>query len=111
VDVTGGEAARDLTAELRRAGLAAGRAYDGRSLKAQLKQADRSGARYALIVGPDELERGLVTVRPLRATGPQESVARESVVAWLGAASASAAESAAAASSEVATERGAGSER
>ena len=55
VDVTGGDAARDLVGELRRAGLAAVRAYDGRSLKSQLKQADRSGARYALIVGAEEL--------------------------------------------------------
>ena len=47
VDVTGGEAARDVTAELRRAGLGAVRAYDGRSLKAQLKLADRSGAPRA----------------------------------------------------------------
>ncbi|HUY23632.1 MAG TPA: histidine--tRNA ligase [Acidimicrobiales bacterium] len=83
VDVTGGEVARDLTAELRAAGLAAVRAYDGRSLKSQLKQADRSGARYALIVGPDELERHVVTVRPLRAEGAQEPVGRDEVVAWL----------------------------
>ena len=55
VDVTGGGAARMLCAELRRAGLGAVRAYDGRSLKAQLKQADRSGASYAFIVGPEEL--------------------------------------------------------
>ncbi len=45
VDVTGGAAARALCGELRRAGLGVVRAYDGRSLKAQLKQADRSGAR------------------------------------------------------------------
>jgi len=43
VDRTGGVAARDLVAELRAAGLAAERAYDDRSLKAQMKQADRSG--------------------------------------------------------------------
>jgi histidyl-tRNA synthetase len=72
VDVTGGEAARDLVAELRRAGLAAGRAYDDRSLKAQLKQADRSGAEVALIVGSDELAAGTVTIRPLRADGGAE---------------------------------------
>ncbi len=44
VDVTGGAVARDLVLELRRAGLGADRAYDGRSLKSQLKAADRSGA-------------------------------------------------------------------
>jgi histidyl-tRNA synthetase len=83
VDVTGGDAARTLCAELRRAGLGAVRAYDGRSLKAQLKQADRSGASYALIVGPEELTRGVVTARPLREDGPQVEVPRSTVVPWL----------------------------
>jgi histidyl-tRNA synthetase len=83
VDVTGGTAARDLCAQLRRAGLGAVRAYDGRSLKAQLKQADRSGARVALIVGPDELAADVVTARPLLQAGPQVSVPRSSVVEWL----------------------------
>jgi histidyl-tRNA synthetase len=83
VDVTGGSAARDITAELRRAGVAAVRAYDDRSLKAQLKLADRSGARYALIVGPDELDADEVTVRPLREERAQETVSRASVVRWM----------------------------
>jgi histidyl-tRNA synthetase len=85
VDVTGGTAARALCAELRRAGLGAVRAYDGRSLKSQLKQADRSGARYALIVGAEELAAQIVTARPLRHEGPQEGVPRASVVDWLAA--------------------------
>ena len=37
VDVAGGETARDLTAQLRRAGLRADRAFDGRSMRSQLK--------------------------------------------------------------------------
>ncbi len=80
VDVTGGEAARDLTAELRRAGLRADRAFDGRSMKSQLKSADRSGAAVAVIVGPDEETAGEVTVRPLRGTGGQHRVARAELV-------------------------------
>ena len=80
VDLTGGEAARDLVMELRRAGLGADRAYDDRSLKAQLKQADRSGARFAVIVGPDELSAGTVTLRPLRHEGDQTPVARSELV-------------------------------
>jgi histidyl-tRNA synthetase len=66
VDVAGGAAARDLVIELRRAGLFAERAYEGRSMKAQLRQADRASARVAVIVGPKELEEGTATVRPLR---------------------------------------------
>ncbi len=74
VDVAGGEVARDLTAALRRAGLRADRAFDGRSMKSQLRSADRSGARVALIVGPDELAAGTVSVRPLRTPGEQRTV-------------------------------------
>ncbi|HMD45981.1 MAG TPA: histidine--tRNA ligase [Acidimicrobiales bacterium] len=66
VDTTGGGVARDLVAELRRAGLGADRAFDGRSMKSQMKSADRSGAAVALIVGPAELAAGTVALRPLR---------------------------------------------
>jgi histidyl-tRNA synthetase len=66
VDATGGAAARDISTELHRAGISAVRAYDNRSLKAQMRLADRSGARYAVIVGPKELESGTVTLRDLR---------------------------------------------
>jgi histidyl-tRNA synthetase len=84
VDVAGGEAARDLTAALRRAGIAADRAYDGRSMKSQMKAADRSGARLALIVGEDEAAAGTVTVRPLRGGGEQETVPRAAVAEHVG---------------------------
>ncbi len=84
VDTTGGEAARDLTVELRRSGLRADRAFDGRSLKSQMKAADRSGARVALIVGPDELAAGTVSLRPLRGDGEQRTVGRDRVVDEVG---------------------------
>ncbi|MBI4935701.1 MAG: histidine--tRNA ligase [Actinobacteria bacterium] len=67
VDTTGGAEALALTAQLRRAGLRADRAYENRSMKSQMKAADRSGAAIALIVGSNELEAGTVVVRPLRA--------------------------------------------
>jgi histidyl-tRNA synthetase len=82
VDVTGGDAARDLSAELRAAGLTTVRGYDDRSVKAQLKLADRSRARYAAIVGPREVEDRTVTVRCLR-EGKQETVRREELVQWV----------------------------
>jgi len=80
VDVAGGETARGLTAALRRAGLRADRAFDGRSMKSQMKLADRSGARLALIVGSQEQAQGTVTVRPLRDGGVQRSVALAEIV-------------------------------
>jgi histidyl-tRNA synthetase len=67
VDVSGGDAARDLVIALRRAGVRAERAYDARSMKAQLKAADRSGAAVALIVGEAERAAGTVVVRDLAA--------------------------------------------
>ncbi len=80
VDVAGGESARDITAELRRAGLRADRAFDDRSMKSQLKSADRSGATVALIVGAEELAAGTVSLRPMRGTGEQRTVLRSEVV-------------------------------
>ncbi len=80
VDVTGGEAARDITASLRRAGMRADRAFDGRSMKSQLKAADRSGASLAVIIGPDELADGTVSLRPLRGEGGQWTVPSAEVV-------------------------------
>jgi histidyl-tRNA synthetase len=50
----------------------------GRSLKAQLRGADRSGARVAVILGSDEVARGEVVVRDLRAS-EQDRVARAQV--------------------------------
>ena len=42
------------------------------SMKSQFKRADASGARYALVFGPDELAQGAVTVKSLRdGTGAQ----------------------------------------
>jgi histidyl-tRNA synthetase len=80
VDTTGGGEALALTEELRAAGLRADRSFDARSMKAQMKAADRSGAPLALIVGTDELEAGLVAVRSLREQGDQELVARPEIV-------------------------------
>ena len=80
VDVVDGTHARDLVALLRRADLAADRAYGGRSMKAQMKAADRSGAAWALIVGDDEVAAGEVTLRDLRHHTEQERVPRDAVI-------------------------------
>lgn len=49
----------------------------GGSFKSQFKRADKSGARYALILGDDELARGEVMVKPLRVD--QQHVEKEHV--------------------------------
>ncbi|NKI20495.1 histidine--tRNA ligase [Paenibacillus dendritiformis] len=62
-----------LLNDLRREGLAAEKDYQGRKMKAQMKSADRMQARYAGILGDDELSRGEIALKEL-ATGEQRFV-------------------------------------
>jgi histidyl-tRNA synthetase len=53
------------------------------SMKSQFKKADSSGARYALVFGADELERGNVLVKSLRdGNGRQAEYALHQVAEW-----------------------------
>ena len=53
--------------------------------KAQLRRADRSGARFALIVGESEVAAGKVSVKPLREDKPQQLLTVDECAALLGA--------------------------
>ena len=55
----------------------------GGSFKSQMKRADRSGAAYALIVGEDELQTGVVTVKPLRSDEPQQQLTWSATAGYL----------------------------
>jgi histidyl-tRNA synthetase len=77
-----GDQARRLVVELRDAGLAAATAFEERPLKAQLRMADRAGARLVAIVGDRELAEDAVTLRRL-VDGVQKSVPRDAVVEWV----------------------------
>jgi histidyl-tRNA synthetase len=72
-----GEAAEgpalDLLQALRRAGVVAEIAYKG-NLKRRMERANRIGARAAVILGEEELAKGVAQLRDLDA-GTQESVA------------------------------------
>jgi len=72
-----------LSERLRDAGLRATLHCGGGSLKSQMKRADRSGARFALILGEAEIEEGFVTVKPLRDERPQLRVARDAIIGFL----------------------------
>lgn len=65
VDTAGSSGALSLTHALRRAGVSADRAFDGKSMKSQMKAADRSGAAYAVLIGPDEQSAGTCIVRDM----------------------------------------------
>ena len=46
----------------------------GGGFKSQFKKADKSGARYALILGEDERDRGVIALKPLREGGEQQEL-------------------------------------
>jgi len=75
-----------LAGELRQAGQGGQVKVDfsARSLKAQLRTANREGARFVLLLGGDELARGEVACRDMRDSA-QESVALAKVGDWLAA--------------------------
>jgi histidyl-tRNA synthetase len=53
----------------------------GGSFKSQMKRADASGARYALVIGEDEAATGTIGVKPLREGGEQQAVPLAGLVA------------------------------
>lgn len=71
-----------LAGELRRAGVAVDLSYGGRGLKGAMKAADRSGARFALVLGERDLDAGTVGVKDL-VSGEQRPVPLESAAAEL----------------------------
>ena len=72
-----------LAERLRDGGLRAEMHCGGGSLKSQLKRADRSGARFAVILGESELARAEVSLKALRADEPQQAVALAELPALL----------------------------
>ena len=73
-------------------------------MKAQLRAADHSGARVALIVGPDEVAEGTVSLKPLRGGGEQRIVQTADVVEAVRAAPATAGASGAEPTAQATTE-------
>ncbi len=78
----GGDTATSIVAELRELGMRTDRSYGDRSVKAQWKLADRSGARYAVMLGRAEAERNAVAVKDLR-SGEQVEVREGLLAGWL----------------------------
>jgi histidyl-tRNA synthetase len=57
----------------------------GGSFKTQFKRADKSGARYAIVLGDDEVARGVVALKALRQDLPQEQCPMDRISERLGA--------------------------
>ena len=63
-----------IAAGLRRAGVSADYDMMGRGVKAQMKYADKSGARFVVVIGDNELESGTAVLKNMD-TGEERSVA------------------------------------
>lgn len=72
-----GEKAEDysvgLLKQLRNDGFSAERDYTGRKIKAQLKSADRLQAKLVIVLGDDELEKGMAQIKQMK-TGEQMEI-------------------------------------
>jgi histidyl-tRNA synthetase len=54
------------------------------NFKAQFKRADKSGAELALVLGEDELARGVVAIKALRRESAQEECALQQISERIG---------------------------
>ena len=68
-----------LLQKLREAGLKALMDYAGRSMKAQMKQAGKAGARFALILGEDEIKENAVMLKDMEKS-EQQKVSLDEVI-------------------------------
>lgn len=67
-----------LASDLRKKGLRTDLAFGGGSMKSQMKRADRSGARYVLMVGEDEISKGVVSLRDMTKSR-QDEISKEAI--------------------------------
>jgi histidyl-tRNA synthetase len=71
-----------MVTELRRNDVSAEMEYAGRSLRAQMKTADKINAQNVIFLGEDEISKGIVSVRDMK-SGEQEEVSIEQLVGYL----------------------------
>ena len=72
----------ELLTKFRRAGLTASMDFAKRSMKAQMKQAGKSNAKFALIIGEDEVKNNTVTVKNLT-DSEQQNMALDDVIGFI----------------------------
>ncbi|WP_243386213.1 histidine--tRNA ligase [Bacillus kexueae] len=84
--VTLGEKAKDhsvsILKELRKAGISSEKDYENKKMKAQFKAADRLEAKYVVVVGDDELDKGIANVKNME-SGSQEEVSLDELTSYL----------------------------
>ncbi|MGM0921030.1 MAG: histidine--tRNA ligase [Bacillota bacterium] len=81
-----GDKAKDrsvsLVYELRKAGLTAEKDYEDKKMKAQFKAADRFKAKFVAVLGDDEIEKNIISVKNME-TGSQVEVALDELTAYI----------------------------
>ncbi|MBD1381243.1 histidine--tRNA ligase [Metabacillus arenae] len=81
-----GDKAKDrsvsLVNELRQAGLTAEKDYEDKKMKAQFKAADRLKANFVAVLGEDELEKNIITVKNME-TGDQTEVSINHFISFI----------------------------
>ena len=84
--VAHGDKAKDrsvsLVYELRKAGLTAEKDYEDKKMKAQFKAADRFKAKFVAVLGDDEIEKNIISVKNME-TGSQVEVALDELTAYI----------------------------
>lgn len=80
VDTAGGLEALIITQQLRESGISSDRSYENKSMKSQMKAADKSGARIAIIIGSDEVSAQSFVLRPLRGDEQQSTISRSELI-------------------------------
>ncbi len=71
-----------MSEDLRDANFSGEMGWQSTSLKSQLRQASKTGARFCIIIGSDEAQEGSLTMKDMR-DGVQEKVLQNRVVSWL----------------------------
>lgn len=81
-----GDKAKDIAAklvfELRKAGIATEKDYLDRKVKAQFKAADRFHAKYVAVLGDNELERNVISVKEME-SGDQKEISLDTLVSYI----------------------------
>lgn len=73
---------QNLVLALRREGIAAERDYMNRSVKAQMKYADKIGAKYTMVLGDSEIESGTANLKNMQ-TGEVAEVGTDTLIHYL----------------------------
>jgi histidyl-tRNA synthetase len=72
-------AAIKLTFELRKKGIGAILSFGSKSMKAMMRDANRRGARFVILIGDDELAENVITIKDLQGDGQKTYPATEAV--------------------------------